>query len=223
MNSVAVRSCCERSTSEGRPVADFSLTVSGLTRFHLLPVPALQLLALGLGRFASSTRVCVSALVAPNTSCIFLGRHEHKLLQGFSFGLVVSAGPKRGAGEPTGGILYRTEPTVQDCTLSFSVNGRKDVSGCPVAPEECSCTVFLALFLFAALIVCVCVCVCVWGGQEGVLPLCTPALCCTLPNFNRPKDVEGCSAAPEFSPTVFLVFSLLFSRFPTRVRVCFPL
>ena len=48
-----------------------------------------------------------------------------------------------------------------------------------------------------------------------------PALCCTPPDFNRPKDVKGCPAAPEeFSPTTFVVLSLLFSWFPTCVCVC---
>ena len=46
----------------------------------------------------------------------------------------------------------------------------------------------------------------------------TSALNCTSSYFDRPKDVKGCSAAPEeFASTVFLVLSLLFSRFPTCV------
>ena len=60
------------------------------------------------------------------------------------------------------------------------------------------------------------------GGQEGVAllyapqhPRCTPSV------FNRPKDVQGCSAAPEeFTPTAFLVLFRLCLRFPTRVRAC---
>ena len=96
-----------------------------------------------------------------NTGCIVLGCHEHDLLHGGFVGLLVSAEPKRGAGEGAGGILYHTEPTVRDCTLSSSINRPKDVSGCPAAPEECSFTAFLASFSFAVLIVCVCVCMCV--------------------------------------------------------------
>ena len=39
-------------------------------------------------------------------------------------------------------------------------------------------------------------------------------------SFNRPKDVKGCSAAPEeFSPTAALVLFLLVLRFPTCVCV----
>ena len=51
-----------RSFSERRQVADgheLSLTISGLTRFYLRPVPALWLLVLGFGRCVSSTCVCV--------------------------------------------------------------------------------------------------------------------------------------------------------------------
>ena len=61
---------------------------------------------------------------------------------------------KRGAGEDTGGILYHAEPTVQDCTVSFSIDRPKDVQGCPAAPEEFSFTAFLALFLFVIMCVC---------------------------------------------------------------------
>ena len=51
-------------TAERRLVADgnvFSLTVCGLTRIYLRPVPVrvLFLLVLGFGRFVSSARVCV--------------------------------------------------------------------------------------------------------------------------------------------------------------------
>ena len=39
---------------------------------------------------------------------------------------------------------------------------------------------------------------------------CTSALHCTPSHFDRPKDVYGCSAAPEeFAPTAFLVLLLL--------------
>ena len=38
------------------------------------------------------------------------------------------------------------------------------------------------------------------------LHFCTPAPSCTASRFNRPKDVQGCAAAPEgFAPTAFLV------------------
>ena len=59
--------CCGRSASERRLGAgghDFSLTVCCLTRFYLQPVPALQLLVLGFGRFASCAKcVCVCVCV----------------------------------------------------------------------------------------------------------------------------------------------------------------
>ena len=55
-------------TAERRLVADghvFSLTVCGLTRIYLRPVPVrvLFLLVLGFGRFASSACVCVCVCV----------------------------------------------------------------------------------------------------------------------------------------------------------------
>ena len=86
-----------------------------------------------------------------------MGCHEHKLLCGVLLGLLVSAEPNHGLGGGTGRILYHTEPTVQDCPLSFSINRPKDLLGCPAALEEFSFTAFLALFLFALLIVCGCV------------------------------------------------------------------
>ena len=55
------------------------------------------------------------------------------------------------------------------------------------------------------------------------LHFCPPTLRCTPSRFNRPKDVQGCSAAPEaLTPTAFPVLLLLFLRFPTCVcvRVC---
>ena len=53
-----------------------------------------------------------------------------------------------------------------------------------------------------------------------VLHYCTPAPSCTPSPFSRPKDVLGCSAAPEeFAPAASCAL-LLFLRFPTRARVC---
>ena len=59
----------------------------------------------------------------------------------------------------------------------------------------------------------------VWGGQEGVvLRSCAPAPSCRISRFTRPKDVWGCSAAPEkFAPTAFVVLLLLFLWFPMCV------
>ena len=95
--------------------------------------------------------------------------------------------------------------------------------------------------LFVA-VACVCVCVCGWVVAPskdcnvsrwlsyeqsqtppwmylGLVKGCTCfmiAILCAL--FGRPKDVQGCSAAPEeFSPTAFLVLLLSFSR---SQRVC---
>ena len=72
---------CVCATAERRLVADghvFSLTVCGLTRIYLrpVPVPVLFLLVLGFGRFASSACVCAK-----------MGRadiHEHHHPTGFS-------------------------------------------------------------------------------------------------------------------------------------------
>ena len=44
-----------------------------------------------------------------------------------------------------------------------------------------------------------------------VLHVCMPALCCTPSTFNRPKDLQGCSAAPEeFLQPLFLCFRSCF-------------
>jgi len=60
--------------------------------------------------------------------------------------------------------------------------------------------------------VCLCVCSCVCVRVRVCIYLCLSG--CLF--FFRPKDVLGCSAAPEeFSPTAFLVLLLLFLQLPT--------
>ena len=76
------------------------------------------------------------------------------------------------------------EPTVQDCTLPFSTERPKDVSGCPAAAEEFCFTAFLALFLFAVLIVCL------GQAEEPRLPSRAPSP--TRPGQDH-TETPGCS------------------------------
>ena len=87
-----------------------------------------------------------------NTGNVQFGLSRARTPPWIQLGLLISAEFFGDSGEGTGINLYHTEPTVQNCTCSSSIN----THSCPAALEEFSFTALLALFLFAVLIVCVC-------------------------------------------------------------------
>ena len=87
----------------------------------------------------------------------------------------------------------------------FSVTSA--LPSCLLTPSLTFCGRVWCLW-FPARSVCVCVCVCVSSSE------------CLFFCF-RPKDVQGCSAAPEeFAPTAFLVLFLGFAVPNARARAC---